>query len=164
MLQVPDDACFASTWNSGLKQCGNVSHHLNGLEQWWANNLSRGPLSEGCVWRRAVPSNANWSKSRLKLARHLRLPWWVGGYFRFEDFPECFRGPPKTLQLYTCGPRSPICPPLVSNLFLDSIWIVFVLFLYIMLLELSPDTAEKSIQCRLEMRLQFYLEFFDVIG
>ena len=36
----------------------------------------------------------------------------VGGYFRFEDFFECFRGPLKMLWRVTCGPRAAICPPL----------------------------------------------------
>jgi len=28
-------------------------------------------------------------------------------------FPECFRGPLKTLWRATCGPRAANCPPLV---------------------------------------------------
>ena len=36
----------------------------------------------------------------------------IEGTFRYEDFPECFCGPLKTLRRATLGPRAAICPPM----------------------------------------------------
>ena len=45
------------------------------------------------------PSRRNRSKSRFKLASALTVTMvsWRIGYFKFEDFAECFRGPLKIL-------------------------------------------------------------------
>jgi len=57
------------------------------LVQGWAINLALGPLSEGRVQRRAIPSNGNWNKSQFKLTSALAftvMSWRIFQIWRFS--------------------------------------------------------------------------------
>jgi len=97
-------AIFAKYWLDKLKK--NLKKNKQDLLQRTAGfpkargpQKARGPLKRGAVAIATFATIVN--------------PALVGGYFRFEDCPECFCGPLKTLWRVTCGPRASICPPLL---------------------------------------------------